>query len=327
MSSNAASVARRVLSRRQAPPTLFAGISDVAPLTGSLCGGTLLTIHGTGFSTNSLENRVLVGDTDCRIVASSSAEILCEVQQRFVQVVNNDQAVVQPVSVLVTGVPAQRSGQFQYTFSVNSTPIIGSFEPTVGHGGELISFEGTGLRGNVAVTVGSQPCNIHQAGDAIMSCEPAPQEAGIVDIAIYVGPTRGFACPGPDLPSLRFTFTLALQSARRIFKTSATSEGVNSNDARIVKGSQGDDELVIVGQGFGSSTRFTLCEGSVACDRVTPVMPESAILHAGESSYQKLTCVPGSVVQHGASRTCDLTAESANGVLKASIPEAWTYVS
>lgn len=81
-------------------------VSGVSPLSGSLLGGTRLTVSGSGFSSNPADNKVVVGEqqsvqpaasvcgaahslcpgllstgsSDCEVAAASDSELLCVVQ-------------------------------------------------------------------------------------------------------------------------------------------------------------------------------------------------------------------------------------------------------
>ncbi|XP_061164553.1 fibrocystin-L-like [Saccostrea echinata] len=54
-------------------------ITNVFPATGSLRGGTTLTITGQGFSPVTLENKVKVGDHNCDIKTSTTTELKCQI--------------------------------------------------------------------------------------------------------------------------------------------------------------------------------------------------------------------------------------------------------
>lgn len=52
-------------------------ITDFNPKSGSIYGGTLITITGATFSNNKLDNNVKIGDVDCLVVSSKADEIIC----------------------------------------------------------------------------------------------------------------------------------------------------------------------------------------------------------------------------------------------------------
>uniref|UniRef100_A0A3P8VH65 PKHD1 like 1, tandem duplicate 2 n=1 Tax=Cynoglossus semilaevis TaxID=244447 RepID=A0A3P8VH65_CYNSE len=52
-------------------------VSGLSPRYGSLVGGTVLTVTGSGFSDDVSENKVLIGDAECEVTVSSSSELQC----------------------------------------------------------------------------------------------------------------------------------------------------------------------------------------------------------------------------------------------------------
>ncbi|XP_024857831.1 fibrocystin-L isoform X2 [Kryptolebias marmoratus] len=55
-------------------------VSGVSPRSGSLLGGTTLTVSGSGFSSNTPVNTVTVGGSDCEVVIASENELQCVVR-------------------------------------------------------------------------------------------------------------------------------------------------------------------------------------------------------------------------------------------------------
>ncbi|XP_063041153.1 fibrocystin-L-like [Engraulis encrasicolus] len=55
-------------------------VSGVTPRQGSLYGGSRLTITGSGFSTNTSHNTVMLGNRSCDVIEASEHHIQCEVQ-------------------------------------------------------------------------------------------------------------------------------------------------------------------------------------------------------------------------------------------------------
>ena len=54
-------------------------ITNVFPLQGSLQGGTILTITGTGFGTNTSLVDVDVGNFDCVVSTATNTKINCQI--------------------------------------------------------------------------------------------------------------------------------------------------------------------------------------------------------------------------------------------------------
>ena len=57
--------------------TYRATIFSLSPVSGSRFGGSLVTVHGDGFSTVHEHNRVTLGDVQCNVVASTHTQLLC----------------------------------------------------------------------------------------------------------------------------------------------------------------------------------------------------------------------------------------------------------
>merc|ERR1740138_254537 len=91
--------------------------------------------------------------------------------------------------------------------------IIVDFGPTSGQAHSLLSFEGKDPMFGASVKMSGRDCEMKHSDGVYLQCVPPPREAGISNIEVYFGPGRGFACPGPKAPPLKFTYNLALQSA------------------------------------------------------------------------------------------------------------------
>ncbi|CDW80878.1 ipt tig domain containing protein [Stylonychia lemnae] len=57
-------------------------VQSISPPSGSIYGGTLITITGRVFSTDPTDNPVRIGSTDCLVESSSSSQIVCRTQPR-----------------------------------------------------------------------------------------------------------------------------------------------------------------------------------------------------------------------------------------------------
>jgi len=58
-------------------------ITDYTPKTGSIYGGTLITIYGDNFSEDRYDNNVRIGlYTDCLVLSSTDGQITCRTLER-----------------------------------------------------------------------------------------------------------------------------------------------------------------------------------------------------------------------------------------------------
>ncbi|KAJ0003487.1 hypothetical protein NQD34_008585, partial [Periophthalmus magnuspinnatus] len=137
-------------------------VSSFFPISGSLAGGTLLTIKGSGFDLNST---VTIGGNSCTVEDASETELKCKTPPG----VSGSAAVV----VKVGSINTTASGSFLYNNSL--TPQILSISPkttTVSGPGVLI-IEGSNLgeQGNSsAVIVGEKPCVVLKWTQTNISC-------------------------------------------------------------------------------------------------------------------------------------------------------------
>lgn len=74
-------------------------VTAVSPATGSALGGTLVTITGTNFSDEKLDNPVFIGDAACLVETTSATEITCRIEAREAAVDYQDE--IAQVSVLL----------------------------------------------------------------------------------------------------------------------------------------------------------------------------------------------------------------------------------
>ena len=93
-------------------------ISNINPLTGSLGGGSTLTVTGTGFS---LSTDVTIDGKLCEILSVSSTEIVC---------ITPPSSSDTTFDVVVTS--NNKSDSFDgYTYDSSSTPTVTSLNPTM----------------------------------------------------------------------------------------------------------------------------------------------------------------------------------------------------
>jgi hypothetical protein len=69
-------------------------VTDFQPRSGSLNGGTLITITGYNFSTDIMNNNVRIGYTDCLVESSSNNEVKCRTLPRMEGEVGADDLIV-----------------------------------------------------------------------------------------------------------------------------------------------------------------------------------------------------------------------------------------
>lgn len=309
-------------------------VSGIHPMIGSICGGTKLTVFGTGFSLVPTENAVFIAGNPCTVTMATEIEIMCSTPPAAQKLQTEMDVHVAALSVTVRGAEIPVSLDLVFRYTAQATPILSTFGPVSGQGGDLVSFEGANFGTGVSITIGDKPCEVKRVSDLFVQCTPQPACAGLADVHLYAE-GLGNACPGPKTPPLKFLYSLSVQSVRpeQLTLPSMGSFG-------------GGGSLIVVGQGFCESDTVTLCETSV-CTKTTPVVEDPARFHEGDPSFQTFKCRPSRLSDPQSAKlmmtpcdgvkmstmtppedynkTCQLTVSAAVGALKASIGEAWTY--
>ncbi|XP_076824499.1 fibrocystin-L-like isoform X2 [Clavelina lepadiformis] len=204
-------------------------ISDLTPESGSVNGGTTLTITGNGFVKVGIS--VQVGRVPCVIIDVTLSIITCttdahEAGQVSVKVESNE--VTYPT--------------VSYEYSNAATPTIANVFPVTGAGGDSITLTGTQLGnvvGDVSVTVGGIECTVTSAGETTLECTLGDREGGHAIIEVTVA-SLGLAMVSS---SVSFVFNLGV------------------HDFSPKTGSYGGSQLVTIdGAGFSNHTIVRICD-------------------------------------------------------------------
>lgn len=193
--------------RPMATIALRATISSIAPLIGSLAGGTPLEITGTGLTGLACKS-VIVGGQPC---ATPSNIMLpgTEARDNFLVCLTPPLASLDPLadrntwpvtesqSIVISGV----HGQFVY--SSDATAHIMSVTPTVRSAATstVVTIEGSALYDVPAVWIGSQHCAVSTATDTRLECRlprtPPDQTFESASPQLWSAPD-GYAAVHPD---------------------------------------------------------------------------------------------------------------------------------
>ncbi|XP_004640150.1 fibrocystin-L [Octodon degus] len=128
-------------------------IAHIWPDSGSLAGGTLLTLSGFGFSENST---VLVENETCNVIEGNLSRIICRTPKRSEGTID--------VSVITNGFQATARNVFRY--NCLQTPVITDFSPKIRKILGDVNFTikgynfGNELTQNIKVYVGGKSCQI-----------------------------------------------------------------------------------------------------------------------------------------------------------------------
>ncbi len=192
-------------------------ITTVNPVSGSVAGGTVVTITGTGFSNPT----VRFGSLTATVNSANATTITATTPSA---------AVAGPVPVIVEngdGATAVSDGPFTYTFApVVSQPTLASLDPNNGPeaGGTAITISGTQFGPGATVTVGGNPATDVQvlSNSQIVAVTP-PGAQGPADVIVTV--------PGVSTPSVAQVFTYNPLSAPVLTCTGTDTDGDTMPDA------------------------------------------------------------------------------------------------
>merc|ERR1719181_1711101 len=280
---------------------------------GSLCGGSVLSLSAPARlcpcsiianATQVSTVAVKVGLAPCALAGPPvCAGLQCSLVCKTTSLAATDTTVVD-VNVSFNG---QEAAIGKFTYSKNMTPVIESFGPTAGQGGDMLHVVGYGLQGSELLLGGNLLTK--RFGDGLMAQAVVPLlPPG--EKALTVHSPYGDACALEGSPPLTFNALVNIQSVEH-------GRG----------GMGGGLELTVVGQGLQGVTA-KVCESPCVVQSITP---EPRSVHAGED-FQALRC---KVTQfsHAADKAslpvepavhCDLTVEAAGQTVI--YRDAWEFV-
>lgn len=210
-------------------------IVSVEPRAGSMAGGSLLTIHGSGFGNNEENASVILDGSPCEIVTINSSHITCETSSHSEGTVNLTVTIQDGIAVLEQA--------FEYNSSL--TPNVTSVKPQKGNvaGKEVLIISGSGFNMmlDARVKLGVASCAILNITDSEICCLTPPHETGKLQIRIYI-PDKGFAnmAPSHDM----FEYVLFVRSI-----------------SPLVGSFAGGTLLTLMGQGFASKETNVKIDG------------------------------------------------------------------
>lgn len=128
--------------------TVGSQVTGITPLSGSVLGGTLVTIDGINFSDDPYDNPVKVGDNWCLVQTTSADQITCRVMETYTDEISS----VQVLTFLGTSEEAECLVSNVFEFSeplATITEMINIFDDDTNT--HLICFEGTGFGDDTSV--------------------------------------------------------------------------------------------------------------------------------------------------------------------------------
>ncbi|OCT77100.1 fibrocystin-L [Xenopus laevis] len=211
--------------------TVQSTISAVSPSSGSLEGGTLVTLTGTGFSEGS---NVQFGSKKCNVLFANLTTIQCRTQAQSGGSVD--------VVVLTNGYSATLPSSFNY--SASFTPEITAISSNTSSilGGAALTIFGNSFGSqspNSAVLIGNVTCQILQWNTSNITCTLPSNLPGQYSILVLVD-NLGFASDSsPDKSSI--TYVLKVNSIHPKFgslyggtQITVTGSGFSTNQTNNV---------------------------------------------------------------------------------------------
>ena len=197
-------------------PIVFiaAMVTNINPNTGSLAGGTRLSIHGNGFSNVVTRNSVAIGGSPCIITSSSYTTVICitgsSTQERAVSLSGG--------AVTVNGFPAA-STNIMYSYAIMATPMITG--TNVADSNTMQENDWLAINGDrfttdvsmVTVTIltdndAGVDCNVTMTTINMINCTLPGLPAGDYDVLVYVT-GMGYALPSPpNVNTVRYSASI-----------------------------------------------------------------------------------------------------------------------
>ncbi|KAK1784753.1 hypothetical protein P4O66_003426 [Electrophorus voltai] len=212
-------------------------LASLQPSSGSLAGGTLLTITGNGFVVGNTS--VMLGSCPCSIVQGTPFMVTC------LTCANVERQV--QVNIQVFGVIYP---PLSFNYTRQQTPEITSVSPATGPSGIAITVSGSGFgldAGLVSVAIAGVACDVSSITDMVLQCTVGSHPGGTYPVTLH------HQVKGDALTQADFTYELQLTL-------------VTPNE-----GSYGGGALVTVqGSGFDpQSSRVLICRGECSVNRNT----------------------------------------------------------
>uniref|UniRef100_A0A8C6RMA5 Fibrocystin-L n=1 Tax=Nannospalax galili TaxID=1026970 RepID=A0A8C6RMA5_NANGA len=171
-------------------------IASVAPISGSIAGGTTLVITGNGFSPHN--TTVTVGDDPCQIMFINSSEVYCSTPAGRAGMAN-----------LKISVNAVTYPPLSFTYAQKDTPFLKRIIPNRGPQGTEVEITGFNLGfdiSEVSVMINDSACNVTTVNDSVLQCIVGDHAGGIFPVAMF-HKTKGSA-----LSSVVFEYPLYIQN-------------------------------------------------------------------------------------------------------------------
>ncbi len=246
--------------------------TNVNPSSGSIHGGTEITLEGSGFhrGTYPFLLNITIGSSPCRVRSVNFTRVKCVTTPPQSVDIGNPQdvhATVDGVSFVADNIT--------FTFLQESTPSVSVITPSSGQLGDIINITGALLgrsHQDATVEVGGSGCGIYLADNSTIQCSLGVNFAGRHPISIHIHP-YGFARIATGV-----TFEYRL-----IISNLSVTEGSFA----------GGNVLTVYGAGFDpSDTQILICDNEcIQTSRLaTPTQIECTVPSSNTTSMSNLLC-------------------------------------
>ncbi|XP_038131411.1 PKHD1 like 1, tandem duplicate 1 isoform X2 [Cyprinodon tularosa] len=227
-------------------------VASFSPQSGSVAGGTVLTVTGFGLSQNAT---VTVGGAGCELIHATATELKCRTPA----------GAVGSQVVMVTVGNTSQTADTSFTYDNNLTPQISGLSPlTVSvTGDQLLIIQGSNLGGqdnDSLVLVGEKECVAALWTETQISCHLPVMPPGVYRVDVQVG-NRGFPQTSGVSPTIRYILevneispqsgslmggtTLTLSGSGFSNITSENQVSVGSRSCAVVSASENQLQCII----------------------------------------------------------------------------------
>ena len=148
-------------------------VSSVIPTSGSIHGGQVITITGSGFCTTEGSTSVNIGDERCEVIEAIPGSIRCTTPA------GADGSAI----VSVTSCSVKATGE--YSYSSSQSPEITSITPTAAAGPVSLTLAGSNFGSSALVTVGEHLCAVTSSSDMSVSCDLSALPGGNYAVRVH----------------------------------------------------------------------------------------------------------------------------------------------
>ena len=184
-------------------------VHAVVPSTGSIMGGTEITISGLGFYTNT---QVSIGGSSCMVSLSNYTTVTCKTSAH--------QAGTHTITITSGGMSFPQTVSFEYALS--STPQVAEILPSSGQQGQEATISGSGfssLAEDNSVMIGGSECVASASSENTIQCTLGANFVGDHELVVSVSGM------GDAMGDVDFSYLLEVDS---ISPTEGSLAGLNT---------------------------------------------------------------------------------------------------